>query len=142
MKKQVKCCLTDIEYDAKKVGKHSPSIADTEQEPTDPVTQFLESYCCWHRPKRGMAWLLRFKNWLREKTKGAEEVPSVTTNALYPSELQVAETAIVRFVRQKCFREEVKALRSRKPVVKKSPIYILEPFLDGTQCETGRMTVS
>lgn len=92
--------------------------------------------------EKGYGLVTSLQELLREKTKGAEEVPSVTTNPLYPSELQVAETAIVRFVRQKCFREEVKALRSRKPVVKKSPIYILEPFLDGTQCETGRMTVS
>ena len=58
-------------------------------------------------------------------------MPSVTTNSLDPSEVQVLDTAIVRFVQQECFREEVKALRSRKPVVKKSPIYILKPFLDG-----------
>ena len=131
VKNQVKCCLADVEYDAREVGNHGTSRADGKQEPTDPVTQFLESYSCWHRLKRGMAWLLRFKNWLREKTKVAERVPSVTTNSLDPSELQVVETAIIRFVQQKCFREDVKVLKSRKPVVKKSPIYILEPFLDG-----------
>ena len=49
---------------------------------------------------------------------------------LDPPELQAAETAIVRSVQQKYFKGEVRALRSRKPVMKKSPIYILEPFLD------------
>ena len=142
VKKRVKCFLADVECNAKKAGKHSPSIADTEQELTDPVTQFLESYSRWHHLKRGMAWLLLFKNWLREKMKSAEQVPSMTTYSLDPSELQVAETAIIRFVQQICFGEEVKALRSRKLVVKKSLIYILEPFLDGIQCRAVRMTVS
>ena len=76
-----------------------------------------------------MAWLLRCKNWLRAK-KDADKLPAVTADSLDPSELQVAETAIIRYVQQKCFKEEVKALKTRKPVVKKSPIYILEPFLD------------
>ena len=62
VKNQVKCCLADVEYDAREVGNQGTSRADGKQEPTDPVTQFLESNSCWHRLKRGMAWLLRFKN--------------------------------------------------------------------------------
>ena len=77
-----------------------------------------------------MAWLLHFKSSLKGKTKGTEQVPSVTTNSLDQSELQFAETAIVRFVQQKCLKEEGKALRSRKLVVKKNLIYVLEPFLN------------
>ena len=62
---------------------------------------------------------------------GSEErPPSVIADPLDPLELQAAETAIVKSVQHKYFKGEVEALKSRKPVVKKSPIYILEPFLD------------
>ena len=36
----------------------------------------------------------------------------------------------LKSVQHKHFKGEVGTLKSRKPVVKKSPIYILEPFLD------------
>ena len=39
----------------------------------DPIVRFIESYSCWHRLKKGLAWLFRCKNWLRarmEKQKG------------------------------------------------------------------------
>ena len=49
---------------------------------------------------------------------------------LAPSELQAAETAIVGFVQRKHFKEELTALESKGAVVKKSSIYLLEPFLD------------
>ena len=59
-----------------------------------------------------------------------ERPPSVIADPLDPLELQAAERAIVKSVQHKHFKEEVGALKSGKPVVKKSPIYILEPFLD------------
>ncbi len=108
----------------------STPSADEEEESTHLMVRFVESYSCWYRLKQAMAWLLRCKNWLRVKMRSAARPPPVTANPLDPSELQVAEAAIIRFVRRKYFKEKVKALKSRKPIVKKSPIYILEPFLD------------
>ena len=130
VKIQAKCCVADVQCDAKVVEEDDAPTADKEEEPKDLMVRFIESYSCWYRLKKGMAWLLRCKNWLRVKTKSVERPPPVTADPLDPSELQVAETAIVRFVQLKYFKEEVKALKSRKPIVKKSPIYILEPFLD------------
>ena len=75
-----------------------------------------------------MAWLVRCKNWLRAKK--AERPPSLQADPLVPSELHSAETAIVGFVQRKHFREELKALQSKGAVMKKSSIYLLEPFLD------------
>ena len=77
-----------------------------------------------------MAWLLRCKNWSRARTGKAEGPPSVSADPLVPSELQAAETAVVRFVQRKHFKEELKALQSKGTVMKKSSIYLLEPFLD------------
>ena len=130
VKNQVKCCVADVQYNAEDMGSHSTPESAKEQEAEDPMVRFLESYSCWHRLKKGIAWLRRCKNWLRAKMRNAQKPPSVTADSLNPSELQVAETAIIRYVQKKCFKEEVKALKSRKLVVKKSPIYILEPFLD------------
>ena len=71
-----------------------------------------------------MAWLLCCRDWLGAKTRSKERPPSVIADPLDPLELQAAETAIVKSVQHKYFKGEVEAL------VKKSPIYILEPFLD------------
>ena len=104
--------------------------ADKELESGDLMIRFIESYSCCHRLKRNVAWLLRCRNWLRAKTRSKERPPSVIADPLDPLELQAAETAIVKSVQHKHFTGEVGVLKSKKPVVKKSPIYILEPFLD------------
>ena len=73
----------------------------------------IESYSCWHRLKKGVVWLLLCKNRLRARTGKAGRPPSVSADPLVPSELQAAETAIVRFVQRKHFKEELKALESK-----------------------------
>lgn len=79
--------------------------------------------------EKGMAWLLRCKTRLRAKSRNSERLPLVRADSLDPSELQLAETAIIRLVQQKYFKE-LKAPKSGKSVVKKNPIYILELFSD------------
>ena len=130
VKNQVKCCVSNVQDDAGDKGKHGMPRADKEQESEDPMIRCIESYSCWHRLKRSVAWLLRCRDWLGAKTRSKEGPPSVIADPLDPLELQAAETAIVKSVQHKHFKGEVEALKSRKPVVKKSPIYILEPFLD------------
>ena len=78
-----------------------------------------------------MTCLLRCRDWLRAKTRSKERPRSVYVIAdpLDPLELQAAEAAIVKSVQYQYFKGEVGALKSREPVVKKRPIYILEPFL-------------
>ena len=124
VKNQGQCCAADARCEARDTEKRDMPGACK-----DPMVRLFESYSCWHRLKKGVTWLLRCKNWLRAK-KDADKLPAVTADSLDPSELQVAETAIIRYVQQKFFKAEVKALRSRKPAAKKSPIYILDPFLD------------
>ena len=103
---------------------------DEECNSDDSIVRFIESYSYWHRPKKGVAWLLRCKNWLRTRAGNAERPPSVSADHLVPSELQAAETAIVGVVQRKHFKEELKALQSKGAVMKKSSISLLEPFLD------------
>ena len=130
VKNQVNCCVSNVQDDAEDRRKHCTPRADKEQESEDPMIRCIESYSCWHRLKRSVAWLLRCRDWLGAKTRSKERPPSVIADPLGPLELQAAETAIVKSVQHKHFKGEVEALKSRKPVVKKSPIYILEPFLD------------
>ena len=124
VKSQVNCCVSNVQDDAGDKGKHGMPRADKEQESEDPMIRCIESYSCWHRLKRSVAWLLCCRDWLGAKTRSKERPPSVIADPLDPLELQAAETAIVKSVQHKYFKGEVEAL------VKKSPIYILEPFLD------------
>ena len=130
LKNQVKCCVADVQCGEADVRKCSMPEDDEEFNLEDPIVRFIESYSCWHRLKKGVAWLLRCKNWLRAKTGKVERPPSVSAHPLVPSELQAAETAIVGFVQPKHFKEELKALQSKGAVMKKSSIYLLETFLD------------
>ena len=57
-------------------------------------------------------------------------LPSVSADPMVLSDLQAAETAIVEFVQHKHFKEELKTLESKGAIMKKSSIYLLEPFLD------------
>ena len=130
LKNQVKCCVADVQCGEADVRTCSMPEDDEECNSKDPIVRFIESYSCWHRLKKGVAWLLRCKNWLRARTGKADRPPSVSTDPLVPSELQAVETAIVGFVQRKHFKEELKALESKEAVEKKSSIYLLKPFLD------------
>jgi len=130
VKNQVKCCISSMQHDAGDKGRHSMPRVDKEQESEDPMVRFIESYSFWHRLKTSVAWLLRYKDWPRVKTRSKERPPSVISDPLDPLALQAAETAIIESVQHQYFKGELGVLKARKPIVKKIPIYILEPFLD------------
>ena len=69
------------------VRRCSMPEVDEEHNSEDPMVRFIEAYSCWHHLQKGVAWLLRFKNWLREKTGKAERPLSVSADSLVPSEL-------------------------------------------------------
>ena len=130
VKNPVKCYVSNVQHDAGDRGKHGMPRADKEQESEDPMIRCIESYSCWHSLKRIVAWLLRCRDWLGAKTRSKERPPSVIADPLDLLELQAAEAAIVKSAQHKHFKGEVEALKSRKPFVKKSQIYIMELFLD------------
>ena len=80
-----------------------------------------ENECCLDTSLQGL---------LRAKTRSKERPPSVIADPLDPLELQAAETAIIKSVQHLYFKGELGFLKARKSIVKKSLIYILEPFLD------------
>ena len=110
VKNQVKCCVSNVQDDAGDWGKHGMPRVGKEQESEDPMIRCIESYSCWQRLKRSVAWLPRCRDWLGAKTRSKERPPSVIADPLDPLELQAAETAIVKSVQHKHFKGEVKAL--------------------------------
>ena len=102
LKNQVKCCIADAQCGEADVRTCSMPEDDEECNSEDPIVRFIESYSCWHRLKKGVAWLFRCKNWLRARTGKAERPHSVSTDPLVP----------------------------KRVVEKKSSIYLLELFLD------------
>ena len=96
------------------------------------MVRFIEDFSCWHRLETSVARLLRCRDWRTAKTGShcKEKPPSVVADPLDPLELQTAERAIIKSVEHQYFKGELGSLKSRKPVVKKNPIYFLELFPD------------
>ena len=80
--------------------------------------------------KRVMSWVLRFKQILLRKIK-----IDATKEPLHGSDLlQESEVQLIKFVQEKRFSPELKALRSKNKDVKmprSSTIKQLDPFLNG-----------
>ena len=62
VKNRVKCCVSSVQYDAGDKGRDSIPRLDKEQEPKDPMVQFIESYSCWHRVKTSLQGLAKSEN--------------------------------------------------------------------------------
>ena len=58
LKNQVKCCVADVQYGEADVRTCSMPEDDEECNSEDPIIRFIDSYSCWHRLKKGIAWLL------------------------------------------------------------------------------------
>ena len=79
-------------------------------------------FSTWQRLKRVQAWVNRFLHNCREQEKK-------NSGELKVEELQDAENYIIREMQQQCFREEYKALHSKKTISKQSKLLALNPFL-------------
>lgn len=80
VKNQVKCCVAEVRCDAQDVEGDSMPGVNEEQVSKDLMVRFVDSYSCWYRLRKGIAWLLHCKNWLRAKTRSGEKPPSVITD--------------------------------------------------------------
>ena len=104
----------------------------------DILHQLEEKISTWNRIKRVMSWVLRFKQIPQRKTK-----MDVTKEPLHGSNLfQESEAQLIKFVQEKKFSAELKALRSWNKDVKmprSSTIKQLDPFLNsnGLICVGG-----
>ena len=98
------------------------------------VLQRLDGFSDWQRANRVIARCLKYKEALLSRTKKAN-TPSISIQV---TDLQKAETEIVRQVQSTFFEEEIKILSQNvqssvskgKVLKRESPLYKLDPFLD------------
>ncbi|XP_066937337.1 uncharacterized protein [Macrobrachium rosenbergii] len=96
-------------------GESEHVSAVTTSEECHGFTRLIEYYSSWSRLQKAVSIFQQLKSILRGKRKGY-----ATTDA---------ERAIIMYVQQKAFGDEVKALSKELSVSKSSPIYKLDPFL-------------
>jgi hypothetical protein len=110
----------------------SASAKETCEE--DPIGRLIRRYSCWFRLRKAVAWLLRFKLWLR----GRSNVPK---GPIQVHEIKLAEIAILKFVQSEAYQRELRDLVTGKLLSHQSHILALQPFKDdrGLLCVGGRL---
>ena len=106
----------------------------------DILHQLEEKISTWDRMKRVMSWVLRFKQILLRKI----EMDAVKEPLHGSDLLQESEVQLIKFVQEKRFSAELKALRRRNKDVtmpRSSKIKQLDPFLNRNDiiCVGGRL---
>ncbi len=96
-----------------------------EEEVNDKFDELLQSYSCWYRLRRAVAWLLKFRDWLKAHKEDKAGLETISV-----SDLQRAEMSIVKHLQRKYFTKELEDLSKKKDVSKQSKIYSLEPYKD------------
>ena len=117
----------------------------------DPIDRLFSHYSDWARLKMAVAWLLRARVWLRDKSRG--NCQSVSRQSVSVCELAEAEVQILKIVQQRSFSKEFVELeecsdndKCQKPrkagcIAKSSQLYRLEPvkLSDGLLHVGGRL---
>ena len=87
---------------------------------------FIEHYSSWDRPKRGVAWLLRFKGYLSSKLQGKQaDNQRIIKGELLVEEILAAERAILAAVQQENFKDHFsRSSSSRSPLHKLCPVLV------------------
>lgn len=142
---------TNMDLDDPEVKKAATSAAvQTTEEPKSPLDMLIEHYSSWYSLRRAVAWLLRIKKFLCQKSKD---------KGLTTCDMQEAEMVIISHVQRQSFPEEIRDLCRNNPVqshedpsgqqkqgcVKKSSaIYKLNPVYttDGLLRVGGRLSKS
>ncbi|XP_046341271.2 uncharacterized protein LOC124122193 [Haliotis rufescens] len=106
----------------------------------DLLFDLFEKYSTWHSLKRAVAWILRLKGILYNRTHKKKQ-SKMLDSVLSVLELKNAETAIVQVLQRKTYEQELKALEAGKPIARSSTIYRLEPMFSpmGVLCVGGRL---
>ena len=100
----------------KEVKKDVQACTAKVEESDDQFDKLLQSYSCWFRLRKAVAWLHRFKDWLK-----AGKDSTATGVHLQVKDLQAAETTIVKYLQKKYFKQDLS---------QNSTISSLEPFRD------------
>ena len=113
----------------------------TQMEDKWPLDLMILRYSSWYKFKRGLAWLLRFREFLNGKRCLKEDnVHSLPRGRLSIDELRYAEAQIIKYVQKSAFSLVIKALqdvshgepekRALKNIGSFGSVYKLRPYLD------------
>ncbi|KAL7826262.1 hypothetical protein SRHO_G00340000 [Serrasalmus rhombeus] len=132
-----KLMSTDLkDLEVRNVQVHWTTVTD------NPTIKFLEYYSQWNHFKRALAWFLRLKDILKTKIQGKDAVKinsaqNVGSQCLSVDELERAENAVISYVQNSSFHEEVEALQKGKQVKLTSNISSLDPILENGILRVG-----
>ena len=87
-----------------------------------PTDRLLHHFSSIEKLKRSVAWLCKFGSWLSDKN-------GVLTD-ISPEEIDQALHSVVRYVQKTTYTEEHQRLLANRGLVRSSPLYILEPYID------------
>ena len=102
----------------------------------------FSKFSSWIKLKKVVAWMLRFKQWLIQKSKLPVSVPNSTLKGqLTVEELKKAEHAIISCIQINSYKEELDTLKSGKKQIKnQSSLLNLDPVvINGVLCVGGRL---
>ncbi|KAK3886009.1 hypothetical protein Pcinc_009834 [Petrolisthes cinctipes] len=103
----------------------------------NPTRKLLQYFSSWHKIKKAVAWLLRFKNYL----KGSKRDANNCSKFLTVDDINQAEKSIIQVVQKESFSEELSALKGGLKVKSNSSLYKLNPVLhDGLIRVGGRIS--
>ena len=100
-----------------------------------PIESMFEWFSNWHKLKKFVGWMLRFKNGLRNavvRRKQGGHSPPQSEKKIRPldvEELKSAERAIIKVVQIGSFPDEWLSLKETKKVKKASHVIKLDPVL-------------
>ncbi|XP_060575444.1 uncharacterized protein LOC132732937 [Ruditapes philippinarum] len=102
--------------------------------------KLINYYSSWYKLKKGVAWILKYRNELRKRVhqQGQKGVVEPEESArLSVDDLLEAEKAIVMYTQRTVFKEEIELLKKGHHVSRKSSIRKLDPYLDGGLLRVG-----
>eukprot|EP00057_Strongylocentrotus_purpuratus_P026706 XP_011681180.1 PREDICTED: uncharacterized protein LOC100893948 [Strongylocentrotus purpuratus] len=118
---------TNLEGDPEAKKCHVNITKSTDVNTTDSIKKLMERHSTWNRLKRGVGWILRYKQYLRSK-KSQRFSSDDGKSDLTAHELNAAETAIIQYAQYQAFpdqfmlRAEGKSTRTNKRLGKLNPI--------------------
>lgn len=95
----------------------------------NPTETFLQSTSSWHKLKIKVAWMLKFKNWLKNKCSDNKKVSC--------KDLNDAEIAIFSYLQHEEFSSEFNCIKNGKNLPKNSRLRKLNPFIDNNLLRVG-----
>ena len=141
--------------DDPEIKRESQALLSLTNAGTNYINQLLEYFSSWSRLKKFVAWILRYREKLKQSSKRCREglvlvqdsPEDRTYSPLSVDEIDKAEKEILKFVQRQSFEEELsrleeqedgngsndlKSTKDRKPQIKKSSaIYKLDPMKVG-----------